>query len=699
MSASIQMGTFGGHEPSTPYVVLDSVAYPLVPGSIVDAAPLNPFSPSNSDGNTVAVVSQRHASEVWDDLTAGAGYRDDEPGSHQYAIGNLDVRVPNAWVPPHKATEHGSGAAASCPWGGSVPTSTWPVGAVCTTDSSGWAFLAFQRGAGSNRQKLRRITAAGVSAAVVTDGFIIQDIVLWRQNWYILCQDLGSNTRVYQSSNTATTMTFAQVGINFPVLMQGLVVFDDKMISYDVTNKAFKQWNSGTLAWDAYVTDFSRRYVGSEEVRQLFVWSDKSGSTDALYCLTSQRLLIYDDQGQQWEDLYVFGDLFSASEARAHVNRRDNSLVVTMPVDLTLGTPLAPESGTFLVFTPGTVDNTPINKGFAYPNNAAYNSLGTVAPVNHPMHTASGIHWFYAWCYAPRGLGAGVQGGVYAYNEFGGWTQIFDPCAVRNNTTASVIGGGYGSGKLLVILDDGSYYVQSEFDANVLPPVGLYDDQAGGSTHDYFVRSGRIFNKQKNVKKLGSHIEVTFKDPLPATGGGAGTVYLKWRYFNENGLSAFQTSSTFNAGAQRQSVNLNDGAGSNGIQYYYMEWELHVYMPTTGATPPVVDSVVLYYTYFQTNRYAYSFNIDLTAETWDEMYPDDVFMGKSRAYLQNALLAMLDQTHYHTFKYSQLFFTEQVDRADMSLSRRESSDDASGVYGLTVRDLEPDTATGTFFAN
>jgi hypothetical protein len=125
---------------------------------------------------------------------------------------------------------------------------------------------------------------------------------------------------------------------------------------------------------------------------------------------------------------------------------------------------------------------------------------------------------------------------------------------------------------------------------------------------------------------------------------------------------------------------------------------LHMFVSTLSAVPPIMESVVLYYTYFQTNRYAYSFNIDLTAETWREYYPDGTFHGNSREYLQTQILAMADKLSYHTFNYSQLFFTESVSRADTLLARRESSDDASGVYSVTVRDLEPDGQSGVFYA-
>jgi hypothetical protein len=228
--------------------------------------------------------------------------------------------------------------------------------------------------------------------------------------------------------------------------------------------------------------------------------------------------------------------------------------------------------------------------------------------------------------------------------------------------------------------------------------VGTYDSRAAGSGHTYFLRSGRVFNKQRNIQKLGSHIEVTFKQPIP-TGSliGQGTVYLRWRFFNNDGLSTWQSSATFPAGAQRVSVNLTDGAGSNGIHYYYLEWELRMYMSINSDVPPVAESVVLYYTYFQTNHYAYSFNVDLSAETWKEYYPDGLFHGRSRAYLQNHLLALASTAAYHTFTYSQLFFIETVPRVDLSIARRESSDDASGIYSLTVRDLSVDSAEGVFY--
>jgi hypothetical protein len=677
-----------------PYVTIDGLPFPLVPGSQVEVSPLNPFSPSNVDGNSTAVLSQRHATQVWDDFTGGLGYRDDEPDSHHYAYGNLDARVPGALTVPHKANELGSGAAAALPYTVTAVANYEPVRADFVGDGSGWAFLTWKWGWFGNSGLVRRVTSAGVATVGISDAEFVWGTAAWLGNQYILTMTAGNQAKLYKSSGTSQTMAFALVGAATAGSHLGLVVFDDKLITYDAAAKNFKQWNSSTLVWDAYIGGYTDISGTGETIRQLFVWTDKSGSTDALYAMTEWRIMVYDEQGQQWETLYAFGDLFAPYEAMAHVNRRDNSLVVSTSTLVATPTATSLVTGTILIFNPGSVDNIGINKGFGFPNNSAYNSLGTVAPVNLPATLASGIHWLYAWCYAPTGLGAGIQGGVYAFNEFGGWTQVFDPCAVRVNTTASVIGGGYGSGKLLTILTDGSYYVQSEFDANLNPPFGTYDDATAG-THTYYLQSGRVWNKQKNVLKLGSHFEVTFQDVIPANC----TVQLLYRWYDENGLTAFRGSGAFPTGKKRVSVNLTDGSGSNGIHYYYLEWQLQITLTAGATAPPVVQFIVLNYTYWQDAHFSYQFAVDLTRETWATWYPDGGMPNAvgtglyQREGLQQYIIqTLMNSRGYHTFSYvlTNSNFQEAVAKADILVSRRESADDESGVYLFTVRDLEAD---------
>lgn len=688
MSASpaVQMGFFGPDDPA-PYITLDGTDFPLVPGSIVEGAPLNPFSPSNADGNTVAVVSQRHASEVWDDFTGGLGFRDDEPGTHQYAQGNLDTRVPSSVTLPPQHGVPGVGGATALPY----TAAHLPVRSFYAADGAGaYCFITYSDRGPTSPGVFRRVIDNTVATVAIPDAEYFRGIAEW-SGVLVIITETAAGASVFYYSNVAVGSTTFTLGATFPgVQRYGLVKYDDKLISYNATTNAFQQWD-GATTWVAYVGGFLQAY-GGETVRQLFVWSDKSGSRDALYCMTNKRILVYDEEGQQWETLYFFGDLFQGMCARAEVSRRDNTLMVALMPSLG-STLLSQPTGTILAFTPGTVDNVPINKAYGFQPTVDYGyGNSTLAPETaYVASLESSIHWLYAFCYAP----APEYGGVYAFNEFGGWTQVFDPAVV--NSGSALVGGGYGGNLLLTVTADGKYWLTRLLDANIDHPQGTYDSQAAGSSRDYFLRSGRIYNKQRNIKKLGSHIEVTFKQPLPLGQFSAGTVYLKWRYFNEGGLSAWQTSALFSTGAQRMSVDLHDGSGSNGIQYYYMEWELHMYMPTATAVPPVMESVVLYYTYFQTNKYAYSMNIDLTAETWAESYPDGTFHGKTREYLQTWLLALLDFTSYHSFTYSQLYFKETVTRADLSLARRESSDDASGVYSLTVRDLEMDTASGIFY--
>lgn len=649
-----------------PWVEIDGLPFPLTAGSLVEVAPLNPFSPSNVDGNSQAVVSQRHAVQIWDDLTGGIGFRDDDPASHQVADGTLDMRQPDQVALPPLFTGVGTGnvapATSGFNMGGALPVQVEYAQNV----AGAYAFFAYYFSGVAG--KLYRYNASTPTSIALPAGTnIIQGYAQYNGAWWFLTQNGTSGAVLLKSSSQdPSSCTFPANLTVGAGTYRGLVAYDNKLITYDVANNAFLQYNSVGPAWAAYITGF-QPLPGSETVRQLFVWTDKSGGRDALYCLTTSRILVYDEDGQQWEELYNFATLWSGSAAIAHVNRRDNSLVVS-PYGST-----DPERGhgNLLLFTPGTVDNIPINKMRGIPD-VATGGLN-LNKANFVGALASSIHWLYAASMAPTA----TYGGVWAFNEFGGWTPIFDAGLVGGSVC--LLGMGYGGGKMFTLLENGNFYIFKLPDKNMNHPDGSYDN-----TQTYTVRSARVWNKQRNLLKLGSHFGVTFKEALPATS----TATLSYRTFDGTTLSAWSSPNIITGGSPRYNeVSLNVGAWPLGVPYLYIEWQVSL-ADSSGTTTPVLESVALYYTYWQQNHFSYQFVIDLSTQTWDQWGPEASFGGYTRAYLQQTLLTLIDNKGYHKFTYATGQFTEVVIRADLLLSRREQAEDGSGFYSLTVRDLE-----------
>lgn len=650
------------------YVTIDGTDYPLVPGSEVLAVPLNPFSPASQAGNASRAVSQRHAVRVWDDFTAGIGHFDDNEEHGGYAYGTMETRTPGQTT---VGPEGPSGGIVS----GFTSMVYFPLRVAYLVDSAGnYSFLVWDRGT-TPLGAMKAIRDTNIQSIALPATAQVYDVAEYNGLWYILVATAANVYTLYSVTAISAIgglTLLAPWGGAFAGNLQWLVGFDDKLISYNVGNNVFVQFNGAT--WVSYINGFTHLF--DEQVLQLFVWTDKSGSKDALYALTTKRIIVYDDEGQQWETFYNFSRLWPARNGYCHVNARDNTLVYA-PVHLPNSTVATGGrlNDSILAFSPGTVDNWAANKERGLPSDIAFVPReGHLAST--PIVLASNIHWLYAFTYAPSvGSVTGIGSQVLARNDQGGWTPVFDAKTGNSpNAYSPIIGGGCGGGRLLVLTADGRYWDLEMPDELVNHPRGDYDT---GRT--YFLQSGRVYNNQRNVTKLLSHMEVKFQS-VPA---GTSDIRLKWQTWNGGTvLSGFTSSSNLNVGALLARVDFPPGTA-----YQYVEWQLTMNMSGT-TIPPVVESVALYYTYYQQSHFAYSFTIDLSAETWAKFHPDGTFHGKSRDYLQTLLLNTVDLQQYHSFGYNRHTMRESVAKVDLLLTRREEADNGGGIYPTTARDLE-----------
>lgn len=660
------------------YVTIDDIDYPLVPGSEVLGAPLNPFSPASQAGTSSRIVSQRHAVRVWDDFTQGIGYKDDNEEHGGIAYANLDLRSPAAITPPQEAQVLGTTS-------GFNNVNMMPVRSVYMSNADDGTYCHFAWANTPTGCVIRTIRGTNrniVNTVLATEQ--VTGVAQWGGNWYFLTNDSAApfNSRLYKITNLNHlngVITFSAV-LTVAVKYQGLVNYDGKLVTYDTVSNTFVQLNS-TPAWVAFLGGIDKNAF-LESVLQLFVWTDKSGSRDALYALTSARIMVYDDEGEQWEPFYEYARLWPALNGYCHVNARDNTLLF-VPLhgpDLTVAQG-GQVNDIILAFSPGTVDNWGVNKERGLPTEITWTAgNGHIASV--PATIVSGSHWTFAFMYCPAvGATSGIGSTVMSRNPEGGWTVVFDPNVLAGAggwAYSPIIGGGYGGGRMCVFTADGRYWDFKLADNNISHPYGNYE---GGTGKTYFARSGRIYNGQRNVIKLASHLEAKFQEALL----GTENIELQLNTWDGVSMSGFTTSGNLaSAGAYLVSYVL-----PNYRPYKYAEWKLLLRGGSAGsATTPILESLNLYYTYWQQNHFAYSFTIDLSAETWATEYPDGRFHGRSRSYLQSQLLAMIDTQSFHTFSYNRWDMRESVTKVDVLLSRREVADNGGGIYPCTARDME-----------
>lgn len=666
------MSIFAAPQVGPSYVEIDSVKYPLVPGSEIQMSPLNPFSPSLVAGNQARVASQRHAVRVWDDFTQGMGFEDDNEEHGGYAYGNLDTREPGQATMPTSAVVAGSAS-------GYTTTGRLPVRAQYMVDpvSNNYAFLTWDYQFTTNTLSVvKTFKGTNINAVALTSANEqVSGVAEWGGWWFMMTYDNVTNTsRMYRIIAISATgvPTIGTVFTGVGSVFRFLVNYDSKLVTYDASNRVYKQWD-GVSAFTSYIGGIVPAAF-NENHRQLFVWTDKSGSGDALYTLTTHRIMVYDEEGEQWEPFYNFAPLWAATNGYCHVNARDNTLLFA-PLDQPYSAS-GKLNDNLLAFSPGTVDSWEVNKEHGLPTDVTFTpASGHLASA--PVVLASGSHWLFAFMHTQAaGTTTGLSSMVLARNDQGGWTPIFD-ANVANGASAfsPIIGGGYGGGRMLVLTLDGNWWDIAVPDDSTNHPRGTYEVNRA-----YFLRSGRVFNGQQKTLKMASHMEVTFKT-VPA-----GTVSLDFRVATGStvGTPSFSNSPNLAGGTRTMTWDL---AGYPNV-YLWCQWQLNV-NGSDSAAPPIVESVALYYTYFQDNHYAYSFVIDLTVETWKKNNNFNNFFGKSRSFLQSTLLAAATTSVYHTFAYNRFDMRESITKADMSLARREMADNGGGIYPTTMRDLEP----------
>lgn len=649
-----------------PYIEIDGVAFPLVEGSKVQRSPLNPFSPAIQAGNSARITDARLAVQVWDNFTGGLGQRDEEGQQNtSYAEGNIDVRVPGAAALPPLAT---------------LVVNT---GFSHTNDSE--IFVEYMRHATtpglfmwsrrSSVSKTWRNNVLTTHPAGNVRGFASFSGAYWH------VVNTGGNSYLNKTVDAGGTWTTSKTWTGKS--LRGLVSFDNRLIVYNETDNTFEYSTDGTT-WAQYSGGPEFRPL--ETVSELFVWAAPGGARDTVFALTTQRIFGYEEEALEWHTFYDFEGVFNTDYPTIHLWRRDSNLYMAPFSEPHITGVPRDKNGIVMMFTAGVADETGPTKRFGLPSTF----------VDGIFRLQGGIHWLY-------GFAHGAPGGVFAFNEFGGWTTIFDPRVVTGSSTAHIIGGGYANGTGWAITDDGSLYSLDLPDRKELPPR---PDGATYATGEHYLRSSWITHAQVNRWKIGAYFEIDMRRGDGTSGVPPGSVVSfhyrvdsgPWQditlgnaptndYFMLLGLPSVEASSV--QWPLKVPLPLNEQ--QTGIAYRRIQWEVRMSRSAPATDTPVLASVALYYTFWTGNFYAYQFALDLSVARFEAQWPDGMFGPYSRQELVEILLGFNEGKQYHTFTWASGPMEETIAAVDILVAGREDADTGGGVYSVTVRDLTAGT--------
>lgn len=651
------MSASNGTIDEMPVLEINDVPLPLVEEADLQRMPLSPFSPATQAGNTSRITDARLAAQVWDNFTGGMGQRDEEgTDSTSFSVGNLDARVAsNVSLPP-------------------LPTLLGNLSAYVGTTAqvyvelirnSATTVLLFWSPAAFGAYTLRE----GVAYTVTTqtpNGF-----AAFNGAYFLVAWD-GTNSLVLRSTDGGVSWTTAAT---LAYRLRGLVFHDNRLISYDVTGSRFVESLDG-VTWTLH--SVGPKLLPGEEVSQLVVWVAPSQARMTVLTITNLRILGYEEESGDWHTFYDFEGIFQARWPVAYMYRRDSNLYFA-PYDAVSATN-RDENALVMMFTPGTSDEVGPGKRFGLSPDL----------VEGVFKLQGGVHWLYAFA-------QGQPGGIFALNEFQGWTSMFDPKTVGDGL-GKVVGGGYANGRLWALLDNGNVYEMLAPDRRELPPL-----RAGGTYNlgTHYLRSSWSSHNQRNRWKIGAYFEIDMrlKDGTSGVPTGARTYFL-YRTDSGNWIeiplgespentqvgTLLMQSVVPNTQEWPLRVPLPNGTTQDGLPYKQIQWEVRMERSSPAESTPVLASVTLYYIFWQEPEFAYQFNVDLSWETWSK-YPDQTLGGYSRDELIEYLLGLPNIKGFHRVRYASGSTEVYIPATDILVAGREDPVMGGGIYSTTVRDL------------
>jgi hypothetical protein len=386
------------------------------------------------------------------------------------------------------------------------------------------------------------------------------------RQYYIIAAGIdGAGVLAY--STDGVTWTGSAIG----VLARCCAVHDNKLwaLAYQGAGRFKLRGLTDPAVAAGVLSDEELLLHPGEQATQLVAW--QFGGFPALYVLTSQRLMRYDDRTLTFHEYDTF-------EARV------------------------PVSGTVIpqgaVGADGNLYVTFYNSGSQDRGDSVWqysgNSNGEVGPNRQGgipggnlftmTHLAPALHWTWGW--ATRRAGGTNPGRVLAMSPQLGWGTVYEAASDATN----VVGGGYdGNGTGYAVLADRSVWTLP------LPDVADLPQNAGGRTYRTGVtpthRYGISDLGLPNVPKLILGVEVHCRTTAGVRNALDANTAVNVRYALDGASPSTVLATLVPGNPLPARLPLNGGLG---LRCYDIEVSLDG-STTVGANTPLVEAVIVYY--------------------------------------------------------------------------------------------------------
>lgn len=445
----------------------------------------------------------------------------------------------------------------------------------------------------------------------------------------------------------------------------GLADFANRLWSYKVDDrKLYAMSDPDTVAFAAGTAFVAQsealRLRFLEYVRGLQVYRDKGGRP-ALYVVTNQRIIGFDDgsgEFEEYEDLRKYAGVGETSHPLLYQWMRDK-LLYAIP----FGATDAAERHVYQ-FT-GNIDEVgPTDRG------------GFVVADQFQRFEALGgnVHWLFAAC---SGDGTNGAGEIVAMNELGGWHTVYR--SVVASAASLVRGLCVVGGTIYVMHKDGQFHGVYDQDELSAPHLRAFPSGATGLHEIYF---GKTDCGLPNHEKLGASVFVNCRKPDGTTGlSGSGEVVIKYSLDGaaQVTLATLTTATTFPIELPLPG---NDAENQDGV--VFREIELYASLEATNAS--AIEEVTLNFSKWEEPRWAYQMVIDLREESF-RRFADSTDERRGLGDVREALETLVATKTYHRVRYGCDEWEVDIKAADLVLAGRESPIDGSGLFPITVRDV------------
>lgn len=649
------------------------VGFPVVPQSLMSKQPMSPFSPALQRGADNRVIDQRLNVTVYNDFTGGMGARRIEEGGDvtTYSKGTLDTRNRNYLVlPPAASLQKATGVTFTAP--------VYMAGGVVPANLQQTVIFFGPRQNGAVHLNKTTLTQTALFA-----GFYVREIVRFRGAMYASLVNTGTGAVKLQKS-TDGGVTWADVAASVNKYT-GLTVHDNRLFSFDTSTFFLVTSNDGVTFTNAS----EELWLDTgETLWQLGTWTTPDGREETIYVLTNMHVFVLEEEPGAWHDFYNFQEVIDLDYPRMHFWRRTNFLYVTNydPNDL--------EEVIVLVLNGSTSDEVGPQKLQGLPQEV----LTGISQLHGNVHN---LYAFGIGGVLPDGTIS--RGQIIAMQELGGWHPIIDGNKIDGGAS-SLVGGGYYNQEVWGVLANGKIFKASDKDRRVKHPspiVGQYDLER----HSIYSVTDTM--GLPNVWKVGAYFVIDAELPDGSHGIPTGSnVCLYYRLDGGAwvGLPCYGSTESDPVGLLLMQslratavtwpvlLTLPDAVSQVGAPFKELQWRLDM-QRTSATTSPAIREVSLYYSLWLEQFYSLSFNLDLREETFNK-FGGQSFGKYDRDQLLEKLHDIATHRGYLRFRYSSGVPgvpVTQLESTDLLMAARLVTNNAGGVYQISLRDLSHPT--------